>query len=165
VKAYRDAQQMRQIPVGYCSGDTSEIYANLRDYLSCGGDNATTIDFFGLNDYSWCDPGSFTTSGYDNLYNGSLGYPLPLFLSETGCNANNRSFDNQIAVLGPQMNQKWSGAVMYYRLGKPGKRMKANSRTDTNGQNKGSNTVLYLILRQPCQGLRRCMESLALQRQ
>lgn len=119
VKAYRDAQKMRQIPVGYCASDVSGLYANLRDYLSCGGDNATTIDFFGLDDYSWCDPNSLTSSGYADLYKGSLDYPLPLFFSETECKLNNRSFDNQIAILGPQMNQKWSGSIMYYGLGGP----------------------------------------------
>lgn len=108
---------MRQIPVGYCSSEVLGIYTHIRDYLSCGGDNATTIDFYGQEDFSWCDPSSFIESGYAALYNLSLDYPLPLFLSETGCNKNDRSFDNQIAILGPQMNSKWSGSVMYYGLG------------------------------------------------
>ena len=105
---------MRRIPVGYCSADLgTEFVSNLRDYLGCGGENSTTIDFFGLNRYSWCGPSSFTFSGYDELYNASLGSPLPQFFSETGCNeVGNRTFGDQEAVLGPDMNQQWSGGVM-----------------------------------------------------
>ena len=49
VKAYRDAQKMRQIPVGYSAADVDDIRDSTRDYLVCGGDNTTTIDFFAIN--------------------------------------------------------------------------------------------------------------------
>lgn len=104
---------MRKIPVGYCSSDLgTDVVADMRNYLGCGGDNTTTIDFFGYNHYSWCGPSTFTTAGYKSLYDSSTDSTLPLFFSETGCNIYNRTFDDQIAVLGPQMNEKWSGAVM-----------------------------------------------------
>ena len=104
---------MRQIPVGYCSGDIGDDLATLRDYLGCGGDNTTTVDFFALNRYSWCGQSSFGGSGYEQLYDNSVDYPLPQFFSETGCNiGGNRTFEDQAAVLGPDMNEKWSGAVM-----------------------------------------------------
>ena len=117
VKAYRDAQKMRQIPVGYCSADLGiSTISNLRNYLGCGGDNSTTVDFFALNRYTWCGSSSLTLSGYDQLYDASINSPLPLFFSETGCNEiGNRTFDDQQAVLGPDMNGKWSGSVMYVR--------------------------------------------------
>ena len=117
VKAYRDAQKMRRIPVGYCSADLSiTIVSDLRDYLGCGGDNSTTIDFFGLNRFSWCGNSSFTKSGYDQLYHASVDSPLPQFFFETGCNEiGSRTFDDQQAILGIDMNGKWSGSVMYVR--------------------------------------------------
>lgn len=105
---------MRKIPIGYSAADIDAVRTETRDYLTCGGDNTTTIDFFAINNYAWCGPSSFTASGYSELYNDSLDSPVPIFFSETGCTkVGNRSFDDQVAVLGPQMNTKWSGAMMY----------------------------------------------------
>ena len=99
IKAYRDAQLYRQIPVGYASQDISDL-EDLRDYLACGGENTTTTDFFSLNRFSWCgNSTTFLSSGYQDLYNASLDFPAPLFFSETGCNILDRTFNDQVAVL------------------------------------------------------------------
>ena len=98
IKAYRDAQLYRQIPVGYASQDISDLEP-LRDYLTCG-ENTTTTDFFSLNRFSWCgNSTTFFSSGYKDLYNSSLDFPAPIFFSETGCNLLDRTFNDQVAVL------------------------------------------------------------------
>ena len=52
-------------------------------------------------------------SGYSDLYDDSDNYPVPLFFAETGCNeVGNRTFDDQKAILGPDMNDRFSGAIM-----------------------------------------------------
>ena len=87
----------------------------LQNYLVCGGNASETIDFFGLNAYEWCGSAdNFQTSGYLALQNQANSYPVPIFFSETGCiTAPPRTFVDQAAVLGPQMDSTWSGAVIY----------------------------------------------------
>ena len=88
----------------------------LKDYLICGGDNSSTIDFFSLNKYSWCTASdTFASSGYSSLYETFLNYPVPVFLSETGCKidqSKRRRFDDQIAILHGSMLSNWSGSFM-----------------------------------------------------
>jgi hypothetical protein len=111
LKSYRDSKGYRQIPVGYSGADDAALSPYLQNYLACG---SNSIDFFGQNQYSWCDPSSFTTSGYNIIYANASGYPVPIFFSETGCNASPpRLFKDQAAVFGPQMNDEWSGAIIY----------------------------------------------------
>jgi 1,3-beta-glucanosyltransferase GAS1 len=116
LKSYRNSNGYREIPVGYSDGYLGTSLDNslspyLQNYLACGSD---TIDFFGQIQYSWCDPSSFTISGYNTLYANALNYSVPIFFSETGCNLNPpRMFDDQAAIFGPEMNDQWSGAVIY----------------------------------------------------
>jgi hypothetical protein len=111
LKSYRDSKGYRQIPVGCSGADVTALSPYLQNYLACGSDS---IDFFGQNQYSWCDPSSFATSGYNIVYANASGYPVPIFFSETGCNLNPpRLFKDQAAVFGPQMNDEWSGAIIY----------------------------------------------------
>lgn len=44
------------------------------EYMNCGTDDER-VDFFAFNDYSWCDPSTFTTSTW------SLGFHRLRFLS------------------------------------------------------------------------------------
>jgi 1,3-beta-glucanosyltransferase GAS1 len=111
LKSYRDSKGHRPIPVGYSGADVPALRPYLQNYLACGSDS---IDFYGQNQYSWCDPSSFTVSGYNIEYANASGYPIPIFFSETGCNTNPpRLFKDQAAILGPQMNDEWSGAIIY----------------------------------------------------
>jgi 1,3-beta-glucanosyltransferase GAS1 len=86
----------------------------LQNYLACGGNSSDTIDFFSLNSYEWCGDSSYNVSGYDQLQEMSQGYPIPIFFSETGCNKPEpRTFEDQSAIFGPEMNGTWSGAIVY----------------------------------------------------
>ena len=84
------------------------------DYLVCGGNSSETIDFFGLNEYSWCGNSTFTESGYSTLYEDFQNLTVPIFFSEDGCNTvTPRDFTDQAAIFGFQMDTVWSGAVIY----------------------------------------------------
>ncbi|EHK15958.1 glycoside hydrolase family 72 protein [Trichoderma virens Gv29-8] len=114
MKAYRDAQGYREIPIGYSAADILQLRPMLQDYLTCGGNSSETVDFFSLNSYSWCDPSTYTESTYDQLEAYAKNFPVPIFLSETGCIVPGpRAWDDQDAIFGPQMVNDWSGAIIY----------------------------------------------------
>ncbi|KAL4897297.1 Glucanosyltransferase-domain-containing protein [Aspergillus ambiguus] len=114
MKSYRNEKGYRQIPIGYTAADIAELRPMLQNYLACRPDPAERLDFFGLNAYEWCGPSSYETSGYRILQDQADGYPIPIFFSETGCNAAPpRTFDDQAAIFGPEMSSTWSGAIIY----------------------------------------------------
>lgn len=114
VKKYRDSKNMRKIPVGYSAADIAELRPMLQNYLACGTKAAESLDFFSLNAYEWCGPSSYTGSGYSELVKNATDYSIPIFFSETGCNTNRpRTFDDQAAIFGQNMNGVWSGAIIY----------------------------------------------------
>ena len=48
------------------------------------------------------------------LQQNATGYPIPIFLSETGCiMPPPRTFDDQSAIFGSEMDGTWSGAIVY----------------------------------------------------
>lgn len=113
-KAYRDSKGYRSIPVGYSAADIAELRPMLQDYLTCGGNSSENIDFFGLNSYEWCDPSTYSTSGYADLQEDAANFPVPIFFSETGCNTPGpRLFEDQAAIFGDEMVNDWSGAIIY----------------------------------------------------
>ncbi|KAF2469097.1 uncharacterized protein BDR25DRAFT_229953, partial [Lindgomyces ingoldianus] len=117
MKAYRDLMQYRKIPIGYSASDGESIRLLQQNYFDCGSD-AIAADFYAFNRYSWCNDSSFTESGYDKMYDDADGYNIPIFLSETGCvtgsgNTPLRTFDDQVAILGRQMNDRYSGNIIY----------------------------------------------------
>ena len=114
MKAYREKKKYREVPIGYSAADIAELRPALQNYLACGGNTSESIDFFGLNAYEWCGDNDLQTSGYATLNSYADGFRVPIFFSETGCNtARPRTFDDQAAILGPDMNDKWSGAIIY----------------------------------------------------
>ncbi|CZS96288.1 hypothetical protein WAI453_009860 [Rhynchosporium graminicola] len=114
MKSYRDSKGYRKIPVGYSAADIAELRPMLQDYLACGTNASEAIDFFGLNAYEWCGPNDMKTSGYNNLNAFAENLNIPIFFSETGCNTvRPRDFQDQGAILGPDMNEIWSGAIIY----------------------------------------------------
>lgn len=114
MKAYRDKQGYRKIPIGYSAADIVELRPMLQNYLTCGGDSADIIDFFALNSYSWCDPATYKSSTYDKLEEYAKDFPVPIFFSETGCNVPGpRLFVDQDAIFGKDMINDWSGAIVY----------------------------------------------------
>lgn len=114
LKAYRDNKGYRTIPVGYSAADIVQLRPMLQDYLTCGGNSSENVDFFALNSYSWCDPTNFNTSSYNMLQEYAVGFPVPIFFSETGCNVPGpRLWDDQDAVFGKPMVNDWSGSIIY----------------------------------------------------
>lgn len=114
MKAYRDAQGYRKIPVGYSAADILELRPALQDYLTCGGNSSEIVDFFSLNSYSWCDPSTYVGSTYNMLEEYAKDFPVPIFFSETGCIIPGpRLWDDQDAVFGPKMVNDWSGSIVY----------------------------------------------------
>lgn len=79
MKAYRDAQGYREIPVGYSAADIAELRPNLQNYMACGDDKSETLDFFSLNAYEWCGEQTFETSGYSMLQENATDYPSKCF--------------------------------------------------------------------------------------
>lgn len=77
MKTYIANRGYRAIPVGYAAADVSENIENQLLYMDCGADIAR-VDFFGMNDYSWCDPSSFTMSGWDAKVQRYSNYGSPL---------------------------------------------------------------------------------------
>ncbi|KAJ2978367.1 hypothetical protein NUW58_g7519 [Xylaria curta] len=114
LKAYRDSKGYRKIPVGYSATDIAELRPYLQDYLTCGGNSSENIDFYGINSYQWCDPSTYTTSGYSGLQEQAKDFPVPIFFSETGCNVPGpRLFEDQASIFGAEMSRYWSGSIIY----------------------------------------------------
>ncbi|EPS39827.1 hypothetical protein H072_6229 [Dactylellina haptotyla CBS 200.50] len=116
IKAYMEEKKYtRKIPTGYSAADIAELRPNLQNYLACGDDSAVNVDFFGLNAYEWCGEATdYHVSGYDKLNENATDYPVPIFFSETGCNVPTpRTFKDQFAIFGPEMQDVWSGAIIY----------------------------------------------------
>jgi len=78
MKNYIQARNYRQIPVGYSAADVDANQQLLAEYLNCGTVDNTRTDFYSINDYSWCDPSSFQTSGWDTLVSNYSSYGIPL---------------------------------------------------------------------------------------
>ncbi|AOA63243.1 1,3-beta-glucanosyltransferase [Komagataella phaffii CBS 7435] len=114
IKSYIKRKNIRKIPVGYSSNDDSLTRNNLADYLVCGENDLAKIDFFGINMYEWCGYSSYATSGYKERTLEMAGYPVPVFLSEFGCNLKRpRPFTEVEAIFNKPMTNVWSGAIMY----------------------------------------------------
>ena len=77
IKQYIGDRKYRPIPVGYSAADVSENQQIMAEYMNCGTTDERS-DFYAINDYSWCDPSSFTTSGWDTLVANYTGYGIPL---------------------------------------------------------------------------------------
>lgn len=114
VKKYRDEKGYRQIPVGYAAADIESLRPMLQNYFACSADSADNLDFYSLNAYEWCGDSSYTESGYNMLQKNATNYNIPIFFSETGCNQPEpRTFQDQAAIFGPEMDGTWSGAIIY----------------------------------------------------
>jgi hypothetical protein len=77
MKQYIGSRGYRQIPVGYSAADVDANQQLTAEYLNCGTDDQRS-DFYSINDYSWCDPSTFQTSGWDTLVANYTGYGIPL---------------------------------------------------------------------------------------
>ncbi|TGO65100.1 hypothetical protein BCON_0004g00980 [Botryotinia convoluta] len=120
--SYIKARGYRSIPIGgYVLTDSDyaqETYRLVADYMACGN---SSIDFWALVDYSWCDNSTFTSSNYSRLTESFSDYPLPIFLADYACEPtteNNsdvagRIFDEVGTIYGPRISDIWSGGIVY----------------------------------------------------
>ncbi|KIV84134.1 1,3-beta-glucanosyltransferase gel1 [Exophiala sideris] len=112
LRQYIRTRGYRTIPVGYSAADVSENRLEMAEYMNCGTSDERS-DFFAFNDYSWCDPSSFTQSGWDQKVKNFTGYGIPLFLSEYGCNTNTRTFEEVKSLYSTDMTGVYSGGLVY----------------------------------------------------
>ncbi|KAI5860293.1 glycoside hydrolase family 72 protein [Durotheca rogersii] len=112
MRQYINSRGYRRIPVGYSAADVSQNRMQTAQYFNCGSDEERS-DFFAFNDYSWCAPSSFETSGWNEKVRNFTGYGLPIFLSEWGCITNGRDFEELGALMSDQMSSVYSGGLMY----------------------------------------------------
>ncbi|KAI9891508.1 MAG: beta-glucanosyltransferase [Vezdaea aestivalis] len=112
IRKYLSARSYRQIPTGYSAADVSENRKEMAEYMNCGSTDERS-DFFAFNDYSWCDPSSLSTSGWDQKVKNFSDYSIPLFLSEWGCNTNKRTFGAAKALYSTDMSAVFSGGLVY----------------------------------------------------
>ncbi|KAJ5584611.1 glycolipid-anchored surface protein 5 precursor [Penicillium hispanicum] len=112
LRQYLRSRKLRTVPVGYSAADIDTNRLEMAEYMNCGTDDERS-DFFAFNDYSWCDPSSFTTSGWDQKVKNFTGYGIPLFLSEYGCNTNTRKFEEVSALYSTKMTGVYSGGLVY----------------------------------------------------
>jgi len=112
MRQYLGSRGYRQIPVGYSAADINSNRLEMAEYMNCGSDDERS-DFFAFNDYSWCDPSSFTISGWDQKVKNFTNYGLPLFLSEYGCNTNARKWEEVTSLYSTDMTAVYSGGLVY----------------------------------------------------
>ncbi|KAH4016787.1 1,3-beta-glucanosyltransferase [Parastagonospora nodorum] len=112
MKQYISNRKGRKIPVGYSAADVAENIEAQALYFNCGTEDERS-DFFAFNDYSWCDPSSFTASGWDKKVETYKDYSKPLFLSEFGCITNTREWGEIAALYSTNMTGVYSGGLAY----------------------------------------------------
>ena len=113
MKSYISSKGYREIGVGYAANDNQYIRTQLAAFFNCG-DVSDAIDFYGYNVYSWCGESTFQESGFDVRTEEFEQYSVPAFFAEYGCNdVSPRPFTEVGALYGPQMNDVWSGGIVY----------------------------------------------------
>ena len=113
IKAFRSARGYRKIPVSYGATDIPSIQSLIADYLACG-DEADTVEIFGLNAFGWCGNSSYAVSGYDTLYTQLQHLNIPAVFTEVGCNTiTPRTFEEVAVILGSVFPIAFSGTIVY----------------------------------------------------
>lgn len=112
IKNYINARGFRAIPVGYSSADVSDNIEQQLQYFDCG-DESSAADFFAFNDYSWCDPSDFVTSGWKAKVERYTGYNTPIFMSEIGCIEDERAWNEIASLFSTNMSSVFSGGIAY----------------------------------------------------
>ncbi|KAF2151115.1 glycoside hydrolase family 72 protein [Myriangium duriaei CBS 260.36] len=111
MKTYRVSRGLRPIPIGYSAADVDTNRYQTALYFNCGTDDERS-DFFAFNDYSLCDPDSYTGSQWAQKVQQYGNYSLPLFMSEYGCIQNKRTF-SYVKNIYSDMTPVYSGGMVY----------------------------------------------------
>ncbi|MCJ1465555.1 beta-glucanosyltransferase [Pseudocyphellaria aurata] len=112
MKQYIGTRGYRAIPVGYSAADIDDNRLETAEYMNCGTDDQR-VDFFAFNDYSWCNPSSFTTSTWSEKVEAFSNYSIPIFLSEYGCTKTERTWDEIPVLYSDKMTPVYSGGLVY----------------------------------------------------
>lgn len=78
MKQYIAERGYRAIPVGYSAADVVPQQYTLAQYFDCGDNAYSRADFYGINNYQWCDPSSFDQSGWDVLVQQYSNFSIPI---------------------------------------------------------------------------------------
>ena len=112
MKQFISKKSPRPIPVGYSAADVAENIEEQALFFNCGSDDERS-DFFAFNDYSWCDPQTFTGAGWDKKVKTYESYSKPIFLSEFGCITNRRDWGEIASIYHSNMTSVYSGGLAY----------------------------------------------------
>ena len=112
MKQYIGNRKYRPVPVGYSAADIDDNRVETAEFMNCGTPDERS-DFFAFNDYSWCDPSSFTTSTWQQKVQAFSNYSIPIFLSEYGCTKTARKFEEIATLYSTQMTGVYSGGLVY----------------------------------------------------
>nr|POF17304.1 1,3-beta-glucanosyltransferase gel1 [Quercus suber] len=112
MKQYIAERGHRGIPVGYSAADVTGNQFVMAQYMACG-DTESQGEFYAINNYEWCDPSSYTGSGWAALVAQYSNYSQPLFMSEYGCIKNTRTFEETAALYQTDMTSVFSGGLVY----------------------------------------------------
>lgn len=112
LKQYIGERGYRSIPVGYSAADVSDNQYLMAQYMDCG-ETPSRSDFYAINNYEWCDPSSYTESGWSALVDQYGNYSIPLFMSEYGCITNTRKFTETAELYKEEMTKVFSGGLVY----------------------------------------------------
>ncbi|TFK21136.1 1,3-beta-glucanosyltransferase [Coprinopsis marcescibilis] len=98
------------------SPGNSGVHRSIAQFLSCGSEE-TSIDIFGLNDYTWCGSrGSLDQSSYRADITQFADYNVVAYFSEYGCTdarPEPRPWTEVEVLLGEDMSVAWSGGVAF----------------------------------------------------
>ena len=119
IKKYQRAQGLRPVPVGYdrIVVDDDRIMVNesrplyFRDYLECGNDTASNVDFLNYSFDGECFEDVNSLAPYSALWNTPEVLQIPQ-VYYSSCGDANRTFNNQDFYLGPNVYNEWSGSFV-----------------------------------------------------
>jgi hypothetical protein len=112
MKRFIGNKSPRRIPVGYSAADVADNIEQQALFFNCGSDDERS-DFFAFNDYSWCDPQTFTGAAWDKKVEMFESYSKPIFLSEFGCITNRRDWGEIASIYHTNMTSVYSGGLAY----------------------------------------------------
>mmetsp|Transcript_45198 Transcript_45198/g.84372 ORF Transcript_45198/g.84372 Transcript_45198/m.84372 type:complete len:442 (+) Transcript_45198:55-1380(+) len=133
IHRYQKENGYRKVPLIYSDKDQgNKDRVDIANYLTCALESPDdAVDAFGLNAYSWCDPGYFSPDGvesfryspYQSIVDDFESFSKPFLFTEFGCNIGTFKWEcpaykggrtwPQVAVMMTRMSDFVSGAVAF----------------------------------------------------